>query len=118
MLDLMAGQRAWALSWRILYEFLRVVTHRKAEHPMAISAALTNIDHFLASPTLTVVVPTQEHQALLRLTCEELESPSGNLLFDIEAAVLMREHGIEEIATLDGDFHRFRFLKVINPLQS
>ena len=35
-----------------------------------------------------------------------------------DASVLMREHGITEIRTADADFHQFRFLTVVNPLDS
>ena len=31
-------------------------------------------------------------------------------------AILMREHGILRLCTWDADFHRFPFLKVIDPL--
>jgi predicted nucleic acid-binding protein len=41
---------------------------------------------------------------------------SGNLVHDVETAVLMREHGIRRICTRDTDFHRFPFLEPIDPL--
>jgi len=37
-------------------------------------------------------------------------------MHDVHTAVLMREHGIREICTRDTDFHRFPFLKVIDPV--
>lgn len=40
----------------------------------------------------------------------------GNILHDAHTAVLMREHGIREIYTRDTDFHRFSFIKVIDPI--
>lgn len=37
-------------------------------------------------------------------------------MHDVHTAVLMKEHGIDEIRTVDTDFHQFRFLRVVNPL--
>jgi len=31
---------------------------------------------------------------------------------------LMREHGVRQICTRDADFHRFRFLDVMDPLRA
>ena len=42
----------------------------------------------------------------------------GNVVHDMHTVVLMREHGITEIRTTDADFHQFRFLTVVNPLDS
>ena len=42
---------------------------------------------------------------------------AGNLVFDAHAAILMKEHGVKTIYTRDSDFHRFPFLKVVDPLQ-
>ena len=39
----------------------------------------------------------------------------GNLLYDAQTAILMREHGIKTIYTRDTDFHRFPFLEPIDP---
>lgn len=39
----------------------------------------------------------------------------GNLLYDAQIAILMREHGIKRIYTRDTDFHRFSFLEPIDP---
>jgi predicted nucleic acid-binding protein len=47
---------------------------------------------------------------------EEMPTLSGNVMHDAATAVLMREHGIKSIYTRDADFHRFRFLEVLDPL--
>ena len=48
----------------------------------------------------------------------ELPDMRGNVVHDMHTAVLMREHGINQICTLDRDFRRFPFLEVIDPTQS
>ena len=46
---------------------------------------------------------------------EEVPDLRGNLVHDAHTAVLMREHGVRDIFTRDTDFHRFPFLRVIDP---
>ena len=36
-------------------------------------------------------------------------------MHDLHIAVLMREHGVERICTLDSVFRRFPFLTVVDP---
>ena len=47
---------------------------------------------------------------------DELPDIRGNVVHDLHTAVLMREHGITQICTLDRDFRRFPFLEIVNPL--
>ena len=84
----------WAVTWSIVYEFLRVVTHpRIFRRPLAAD------------------------EALLRSTVRDLGRPAGNLFHDLHTAVTMREHGVAEIMTADTDFRKFPFLTVTNPLR-
>jgi predicted nucleic acid-binding protein len=53
---------------------------------------------------------------LLSQLTAEVPHLAGNILHDVHTAVLMREHGIREICTRDTDFHRFPFVKVIDPV--
>jgi len=46
----------------------------------------------------------------------ELPFLGGDLILDAHTAILMREHGLKRIYTHDSDFHRFRFLEVVDPL--
>jgi uncharacterized protein len=108
---------AWYLTWGICYEFLRVVTHaRVLRRPWAAGRALDFIDVLRRSPGLDMLVPTERHGQVLREVIEEVPLLSGNLMHDVETAVLMREHGIRRVCTRDTDFHRFPFLEPIDPL--
>ena len=71
----------------------------------------------LDSPSPTVLVPTQRHVDVVESVIEELPEMRGNLLHDMHTAILMREHGIHQICTRDADFHRFPFVKVVDPLR-
>src|SRR5690348_15130040 len=90
----------WCLTWPVVYEFLRVSTHRRVfPRPLTASQALRFVQTLLRSPSLTMLAPTSRHQELLARTVAELGTPSGNLFHDIATAVTLREHGVPEVVT-------------------
>jgi uncharacterized protein len=110
---------AWYTTWPILYEFLRVTTHpRVMRRPWNILGAWEFVNALLASPGLGVLVPTPRHAEVAGQIFAEIPHLAGNIIHDSHTAVLMREHGIRQICTRDLDFHRFPFLKVIDPVQT
>jgi toxin-antitoxin system PIN domain toxin len=109
---------AWYTTWPILFEFLRVATHRRAlRRPWSVSTAWEFVTALLASPGLGILVPTPRHAGVAAEVFSELPHLAGNILHDAHTAILMREHGIKQICTRDNDFHRFPFLDVIDPLR-
>jgi uncharacterized protein len=108
---------AWYLTWGICYEFLRVVTHpRVFRHPWTLHDAGRFLEALLESPGLAVLAPTDRHARVLGDVVSEIPGLSGNIVHDMQTAVLMREHGIRRICTRDTDFHRFPFLEPVDPL--
>ena len=108
---------AWFLSWGIVYEFVRVVTHpRVFQQPWGIADAWVFVEGLLASPGLMMLGETPRHVQVARAVLDEFPDLAGNLVHDAHIAILMREHGVKRIYTRDTDFHRFRFLEVIDPL--
>ncbi len=108
---------AWFLTWGVVYEFLRVVTHpRVMRQPWSVEAGLEFVAALQSSPGLTFLVPTSRHSAVLAEVVAEVPGLAGNIIHDTQTAVLMREHGIRRICTRDTDFHRFRFLEPVDPL--
>lgn len=106
------------LTWNVCYEFLRVTTHHRAlRSPRSSHDAWRFIERLLASPGFFLLVATDRHQAVLAQTLAELPDVSGNLIFDLHTATLMREHGVSRICTRDTAFHRFPFLTVVDPLR-
>lgn len=107
----------WYLTWGIVYEFLRVVSHpRIFRTPWTARAAWSFIERILAAPAPRVLLATRRHSSVLAEIVQETPHLSGNVFHDAETAALMREHGIKTIVTRDTDFHRFPFLEVIDPL--
>lgn len=108
---------AWFLTWNVVYEFLRVVTHpRVMPQPWAAADAWAFVEALLEAPGLTMLTATERHAAVAAAVIGEMPWLSGNLLHDAHTAILLREHGIRRIYTRDAGFHRFRFLEPIDPV--
>lgn len=107
----------WYLTWNIVYEFVRVVSHPRVFHrPWSADGAWTFVGALLASPGIGLLIHTERHNGVAARTLAEISSVRGNLVHDAHSAILMREHGIRRIYTRDTDFHRFPFLEVVDPL--
>jgi hypothetical protein len=107
----------WYVSWNICYEFLRLSTHpRVFRQPWTLAQGWRFLESIFDSPSASLLLPTARHTSLLSQLIAELPNLRGNILHDAHTAVLMREHGIREIYTRDTDFHRFPFIKVIDPV--
>ncbi len=114
--ELAEGRATWAIPWACLHEFLAIVTHpRTYRPPTPLSRALSQIDAWLESPTLVLLVEGQEHWKTLRALLEA-GRVSGAQVHDARVAALCRQHGVRELWSADRDFGRFAGLKVVNPL--
>jgi len=113
-----AGRQPWYLTWTVVYEFLRVVTHpRVLRRPRTVEQAWSFVTAVLSAPTAGMLVATHEHaEVAAQFLAEHGTVLRGNLLHDAHTAILMREHGIRRIVTRDADFHRFGGLDVVDPL--
>ena len=112
-----SGTSPWYLTWGILYEFLRVATHRNVfRKPLVLSDAWNFIQAVLASPSVSILAETERHDRAASEVFGRVSGITGNLVFDAHTAILMKEHGIKTIYTRDSDFHRFPFLEVVNPI--
>ncbi len=109
--DLVNGSEHWALSWTVIYEFLRVVTHpRVFARPLSVGEACAFIDELAESPTCTVITESFQHSQQLRESIEDIPRLAGTILHDFHIAVLMREHGITNLLTFDTDFRAFSWV--------
>jgi hypothetical protein len=109
----------WATTWSVLYEFLRVSTHpRVFSSPLKMAEAWSFVKALLASPSLQMLVEGRRHADVAEVVFAELPELRGNITHDAHTAILLREHGVDQIYTRDTDFHRFPFLEVIDPLRA
>ena len=96
-----------------------MTTHpRVMLRPWTASTAWKFVVALLASPGLDLLVATPRHADVAADVIAEMPELAGNLVHDAHTAILMREHGVRQICTRDADFHRFRFLEVIDPLRA
>jgi predicted nucleic acid-binding protein len=99
------GPDAWFLTWGIVYEFLRVVTHpRVTQRPWPASRAWDYVKQLLDSPGLQVLRETDRHAEVAAFVTAGLPHLAGNIMHDAHTAILMREHGIRTIYTRDTAF--------------
>ena len=106
----------FALTWSILYEWLRVVTHpRVFERPVDPETAAGFARGLAREPRVDMLFETPQHQRFLAATLEEAPPLRGNIYHDAHTVALMREHGIRDIATADRHFRLFGGVKIIDP---
>ena len=114
--QLAEGRMAWAIPWPCVHEFLGIVTRSRVfRPPTPLSAALEQIDAWLASPGVVLLAEGAGHWAELR---ERIDAGGivGPQVHDARIAALCRAHGVHELWTADRDFSRFGGLTVRNPL--
>jgi len=105
------------VTWNIVYEFLRVSTHQKVfARPLTLRQATEWIASLTRSPNVGVLTPTDRHADVLAELTAAHPRLRGNVVHNLHTLVLMREHGITELRTADADYHQFRFLTVVHPL--
>lgn len=104
------------LGWQVCYEYIRLVTHpRVLKSPLTASQAGEDLHPYLTDPRGHLLVETENHYSVLRQIIRSIPSAKGNFIHDCHYAALLKEHGIQKIATADADFLKFGFLEVINP---
>ena len=104
-------------TWSMLYEFLRVITHRGVlARPFSFNEAWSFVAGMLASVHFDILVETPGHRQVVRDLMNEYPDLSGSIMHDVHTVALMREHGISEIRTFDRHIQRFTHLRAVNPL--
>ena len=115
--ELANGERAWALPWPAVHEFLARVTH-----PHAVARALrpaeawTFVEELSQSPSLRFLGPTPRHAEAAAEVLALLRGDRPGLPPGFEVAVVLREHGVRELLTADRGMRRYRFIEVRDPV--
>ena len=114
--QLVTGTETWVVSWMNIYEFLRVATHPAIfAKPLTMEAGRSLISELISRPNCLLPCETPLHAEVMGQCLNESPRISGNRVHDFHIAVLMREHGISTILTLDKDFHAFPWVTVEHP---
>jgi len=114
--SLAEGVEQWAIPWPCVHEFLAIVTHPKVfSPPSTTDEALTQVDLWFQSPTLTVVGESEKHWATLRDLALKARL-QGPIFHDARIAAICKDHGIRELWSADRDLSRFTTLNTRNPL--
>jgi len=102
----------WALSWGIIYEFLRVATHpRVFPKPLTFDRAWTFVTELTNCSSCSLLGETPLHREMVETCRKEVGQLQGNLLHDFHQAVLMREHVVIHVLTCDTDFRLFKWVR-------
>jgi toxin-antitoxin system PIN domain toxin len=105
-----------AVTWSILYELLRIMTHPKVlRRPLDPSAARGLVASLASDPSVEILTETARHAAVLDELLADSPPIRGNRYHDAHIAAVMRENGVGTIATLDRHFRVFAHLKVVDP---
>ena len=109
------GVDSWCLTWSIIYEFLRVSTHKAVfPNPLSADGAIDIVKSFLSSSTLELLLETEKHQQYLDKAYRSAGPIRGNTFHDCHIAALMLEHDVKYIATTDRHFRLFPFIEIID----
>lgn len=105
------------LSWITLMAYQRIITNLTLfSTPLTPQQAWKNIEDLLAWPQVRIIGEEEDFaEHYLKATSEF--PVRGKLVSDAHLAAILHQHGIKTIYSVDSDFRKFSFLKVINPLR-
>ena len=114
--QLLEGHETVALTWPVLWAFVRVITNSRVwDTPTTAADALEVVREWMAHPNVVLVEPGRRHLEILQEIIIQ-NGASGPLVSDAVLAAIAMEHGAT-LASTDQDFSRFENLRWINPLR-
>lgn len=116
--ELVNGSTPWALPWPAVEEFLATVTHPHAvARVLAPRDAWAFVEELATSPSLSWLGAGERHAAAVSEVLE-LAAIDGPLPPGFALAVVLREHGVRRLLTVDRAMRRYGFLERIDPLRA
>jgi len=113
-----SGSELLFLTWPTVMAFLRISTHpRIFPSPLSWKEARQRVDSLLALPQVRVIGELEGFWDAFESLVGGL-SLRGNLVPDAHLASTLKQNGVTTLYTNDGDFRRFEFLSVRNPLKT
>ena len=116
LLDLVEGDRFWAIPWPCIYEFYGVVTNPTiwGRGTSTIEETLVQLEYWMNSPSVRLLSETNSFETIL-LDILESRNVKGAVIQDARIAAICLAHGVEKLITADRDFHLFPELSIQNP---
>lgn len=112
----MAGTEIVCFPWSTLLGYLRIVTHPAIlDRPLDLEEAQENVGAIVSRPQVRILSEPEEFWSAYLQVAERVK-PRGNLVPDAHLAVLLKLYQVGTLYTVDADFRKFDFLRVINPL--
>lgn len=97
-----------------LAELFRLLTHpRVFPSPLSLSKAIDLVQEFIEQFEVKILDESEDWWLKLKELLKWIPSLSGNEIFDARIALCLRAHGVKEICTLDADFAKYPFLKIV-----
>ena len=116
--DPTSRQEPLCLTWVNVFEYLRVVTHRRLVRPapLALERAVENVVALLGQQDVVRIDPGPRHWEVFLALCREAAPVEGNFVHDCRIAAIMRENAVRRILTRDTSFRRIPGLEVVDPV--
>jgi len=112
--NVVEAEQPYGVAELVLSGFLRIVTHpRVFKQPTPLPQATAFCETLRSQPNATIISPGPRHWQIFTTLCADVGA-RGNLVADAYLAALAIETGSEWI-TADGDYRRFRGLRVRHP---
>jgi len=115
--QIVTGSVQHCVTWVNVFEYLRIVTHRKLVRPapLPIRKAIENVRNLLSHPRISRIDPGSDHLKVFEVVCQEAGPVEGNFVHDCRIAAIMRENGVQRILTRDTSFRRIPGITVVDP---
>ena len=108
----------FCICWLTLMGYQRMATHPGIfTSPLTPGQAWANIRSILGLPRVRIIGEESSFPDDYELAANAFPI-RGNLVPDAHLSVILREHGIRRLYTMDTDFRKFDFLEVINPFDA
>ncbi|NLT71280.1 MAG: PIN domain-containing protein [Verrucomicrobiaceae bacterium] len=108
----------FCLTWPTVFAYLRIVTHPSIfRRPLSPETAWSNLRGLMDLPRVCLIGEEEDFLTQYELATQGVVV-RGNLVPDAHLAALLHQHGVNRLYSADTDFRKFRFLEVINPLET
>lgn len=108
----------FCLTWPTIFAYLRIATHPSIfERPLSPDAAWSNLRQLMNLPRVRLIGEQEDFLSHYDDATKGVVV-RGNLVPDAHLAAILHQHEVKRLYSADTDFLKFRFLDVVNPLET